>query len=148
MKIVVQRVKKASCIVDDQLISEIAKGYMILVGIEQNDDEQTLMKLASKLSKLRIFDDEKGKMNLNIFDAGGEILSISQFTLAANIKKGNRPSFDTARKPDEAKLLYHRFNEILKTLGIVVKEGIFASEMLITLENDGPITFVLDSEEL
>ena len=121
---------------------------MILVGISDSDDEAVVKKMAEKISKLRIFEDEAGKMNLSILQTGGSILSISQFTLYANCAKGNRPSFDGAGKPEHAKQMYLYFNECLRNLGIHTEEGIFAAEMKVELLNDGPVTILLDSEQM
>jgi len=148
MKLVVQRVTEASCTVDDQITGKIGRGYMVLVGLGLTDKEETVEKMAVKLSKLRIFDDENGKINRSIHDVDGKILSISQFTLYADAKKGNRPSFTDALGGDRAKELYLYFNECLRDLSIEVQEGIFGADMKIALVNDGPVTVILDSEVL
>ncbi len=148
MKLVVQRVKEASCTVNDQVTGQIEQGYMVLVGFGQDDSETTAEKMATKLSKLRIFEDENQKMNLSIFDVKGKILSISQFTLYADCKKGNRPSFTDARGGNEATKLYDYFNQCLRNLGLVVETGIFGADMQIRLLNDGPVTIIMDSKEL
>lgn len=147
MKVIIQRVKKASCEVDDELINEINQGLLIFVGFENGDELTDIDKLVDKISRLRIFEDEKGKINLNVSDVDGEILSISQFTLAANCRKGNRPSFDHALKPMQAKEYYDYFNQALEKYIVVVKPGIFGADMQISLINDGPFTIVLDSKE-
>ena len=121
---------------------------MVLVGFGLNDDEKTAEKMAVKLSKLRIFEDEDGKINRSIFDVGGKILSISQFTLYADCSKGNRPSFTDAMSGDQARNLYLYFNECLRKLGLEVEEGIFGADMKVSLTNDGPVTILLDSEVL
>ena len=148
MKLVVQRVTEASCTVDDKITGKIGRGYMVLVGLGLTDNEETVKKMAAKLSKLRIFDDENGKINRSIHDVDGKILSISQFTLYADAKKGNRPSFTDALGGDRAKELYLYFNECLRDLSIEVQEGIFGADMKIALVNDGPVTVILDSEVL
>ena len=148
MKLVVQRVKQASCSVDNNITGQIDIGYMVLVGIGLDDDFDVVKKMAIKLSKLRVFEDDNGKMNLSIYDVGGKILSISQFTLYANCKEGNRPSFTDAKKGEEAKQYYDYFNTCLKELNIDVETGIFGADMKISLINDGPVTIVLDSKEL
>lgn len=146
MKLVIQQVNNASCTVDNQLISKIDKGYMILVGIGLNDTKEIVEKMANKVSKLRIFADENDKMNLSIHEVNGKILSISQFTLYADTSKGNRPSFTNALSGDKAIELYEYFNECLRNLNLEVYTGIFGAHMLINLENNGPITIVMDSK--
>ena len=148
MKVVVQRVSNASCTVDNKITGQIEKGYMLLVGFGLNDNYQIIEKMAEKISKLRIFDDEDGKINKSIFDIKGKILSISQFTLYADCTKGNRPSFTNALGGDKATDFYKYFNECLRKLNIEVEEGIFGANMKINLLNDGPTTILLDSEEL
>ena len=148
MRLVVQIVTEASCTVDDQITGKIGRGYMVLVGLGLTDKEETVEKMAVKLSKLRIFDDENGKINRSIHDVDGKILSISQFTLYADAKKGNRPSFTDALGGDRAKELYLYFNECLRNLSLEVEEGIFGADMKIALVNDGPVTVILDSEVL
>lgn len=148
MKLVVQRVTKASCKVDGAITGQIDQGFMVLVGFCAGDDIKTVTKLATKLSKLRVFDDKQGKMNKSIFDVSGKILSISQFTLYADCKSGNRPSFSKALEPVKAKELYEYFNEYLRTLNLKVETGLFGAMMEIDLINDGPVTIIIDSEEL
>ena len=148
MKLIVQRVSEASCTVDNHITGKIGKGFMVLVGFGLMDDEQIIEKMAVKLSKLRIFEDEDGKINRSIFDVDGKILSISQFTLYADCRKGNRPSFTDALGGEKAKAFYSYFNECLRKLGIETEEGIFGADMKIALLNDGPVTIVLDSEVL
>lgn len=145
MIVVVQRVVEANCKIENEIFSKIDKGFLLLVGIEKNDSEADLLKVANKIAKLRIFDDEQGKMNLSIKDINGSILSISQFTLASNLKKGNRPSFDNAKEPKIAKDYYLKFNELLRKEGIDVLAGEFGADMEIGLKNDGPVTFVVNS---
>ena len=148
MKLIIQRVKHASCKVDNKITGQIDHGYMILVGFGLNDNTDVVEKLADKVGKLRIFEDDNGKMNKSIFDVGGKILSISQFTLYADCSKGNRPSFTDALNPIQANQLYEHFNLCLRNLGIDVYEGIFGADMKIDLLNDGPVTIILNSEEL
>ena len=148
MKIVLQVVKKASVTIDEKLISEIDTGYLLLVSFTQGDTHEIVEKMVQKIAKLRVFLDENGKTNLSIFDVNGEILSVSQFTLYANLKKGNRPSFIEALKGDESILLYKDFNDELRKNNLKVNEGVFGADMKINLINDGPFTIVLDSKEL
>lgn len=148
MKLVLQCVSRASCTVDDKITGEITKGYMILVGISNEDNKETVKKMAQKVFKLRVFPDENGKLNLSIKDVGGVILSISQFTLYADASTGNRPSFMKANKGEEANHLYETFNKELEELGVRVEKGIFGAHMHINLINEGPITIILDSKEL
>lgn len=148
MRIVLQRVKEASVAIDGQLYNEIEGGYLLLVGITEGDTEETAEKMAAKVHDLRIFEDENGKMNLAIEQIGGQVLSISQFTLYANCRKGRRPSFDQAARPELASPLYDHFNEALRRQRLVVKPGIFGAEMKVRLLNDGPVTLILDSSEL
>lgn len=148
MRLVIQKVSEADCRVDGKITGKIGKGFMVLVGIGTDDDEETVEKMAVKMSKLRIFDDENGKINLSIYDVEGEILSISQFTLYADCKKGNRPSFTDAQGGEKAERLYLYFNECLRNLNLHVEEGIFGAHMEISLVNDGPVTIILDSEVL
>ena len=148
MKLVVQRVTEASCTVDGKVTGSIGHGFMVLVGFGLQDDEATARKMAETLSRLRIFDDEEGKINRSIFEVNGKILSISQFTLYANCCKGNRPSFTDALSGERAIRLYEYFNSCLRDLSLEVEEGIFGADMKISLVNDGPVTIILDSEEL
>lgn len=148
MKVVVQRVSKASVEVDKKLINEINLGFLLLVGIKDGDDKLAVEKVARKIAGLRIFDDIDGKMNLSLNQVGGEVLSISQFTLYGDCKKGFRPSFISAAKPDVAKELYEYFNECLRNNNVICKEGIFQAEMNINLINNGPITIIIDSNDL
>ena len=146
MKLVVQRVLKASCHINNEIYSSIDKGFMVLVGLGINDHKDIVSKMANKLSKLRIFEDEDGKINKSLFDVNGQILSISQFTLYADTKKGNRPSFTDALGGDKAKELYDYFNKCLEELNIDVKTGIFGEDMKIELINDGPVTIIMEEE--
>lgn len=148
MKVIVQRVKEASCTVENNITGQIENGYMLLVGFGLDDTRSIVEKVACKIAKLRIFDDENGKINKSIFDVDGKVLSISQFTLYADIKGGNRPAFINALKGEEAKELYKYFNECLRGQGLQVEEGIFGADMKIALINDGPCTIIVDSKEL
>ena len=147
MRAVIQLVKNASCTIDGELVSSIEKGYCSLVGFNEQDSKEIVDKMIAKIVKLRIFMDENEKMNLSIQDVGGSVLSISQFTLYANCKKGNRPSFIEAAKPSISSPLYDYFNEALSKF-VPVQTGVFGADMKIDLCNDGPITIVLDSENL
>ena len=148
MKAVVQRVLSANLKVDGNLISEIEKGLVVFLGVGQGDEESDLEKLMAKISKLRIFEDQNGKMNLSIKDVGGEILLVSQFTLYADCRHGNRPSFITAEKPERAVELYKQGKVLLERENIPVKMGVFGADMKIDALNDGPVTIILDSGEL
>lgn len=145
MKIVLQRTKESSVTVDHKIIGKIDKGYLLLVCVEPNDTPKDLEWCAQKIVNLRINEDEQGKMNLNLSQVEGEILSISQFTLGGEIVKGNRPSFGKCENPEVAKEKYLLFNELLRNLGVVVKEGIFGADMKVSLLNDGPVTFIVES---
>lgn len=147
MRVVIQRSKQASVSIDDELIGEINKGFVLLVGIEESDTKEDVDYLVRKISKLRIFEDEEGKMNLSLTDIQGEILSISQFTLHASTKKGNRPSFIDAAKPDKAIPMYDLFNQELKNAGFTVATGKFGADMQVALINDGPVTILIDSKQ-
>lgn len=147
MRVVVQRVLSSSVEVEGVLINEIPKGMLVLVGIEDADTKDDLAWVAGKVSRLRIFPDEEGAMNNSIIDIDGEVLSISQFTLFASTKKGNRPSFLQAGKPEFAKVMYEEFNSLLATLiQKRVKEGVFGADMQLHLVNDGPVTICIDSK--
>ncbi|MWN32214.1 MULTISPECIES: D-aminoacyl-tRNA deacylase [unclassified Gilliamella] len=138
----IQRVKKASVAVDNNIIGQINQGLLVLLGVEQNDDEQKAIRLCEKVLGYRIFSDNEGKMNLNVSQANGEILVVSQFTLAADTKKGMRPSFTKGAKPDEANRLYQFFVEQCQQK-IMTQTGQFAADMQVSLINDGPVTFWL-----
>ena len=148
MKFVIQRVKHAEVTVDGNTIGRIGKGYMVLIGVSNCDDEAIADKMLDKMIKLRIFEDENGKTNLSLDDVGGELLLISQFTLYANCKKGNRPSFIDAGVPDEANALYEYIIERCKERVNAVERGEFGADMKVSLLNDGPFTIVLDSSEI
>lgn len=144
MKVVVQRCKTAKCIIDNKIVGQIDHGYMLLVGFTHNDNIEVIDKMVKKIINLRIFEDEQGKMNKNILQVNGSILSISQFTLYANTNEGNRPSFSNAMKPDLASNLYNIFNAKLKENNIHVECGIFGADMQIDFVNDGPVTIILE----
>lgn len=148
MRVVIQRVKQASVTVEGALVSEISQGFLLLVGITHEDTPEIAAKVADKVAHLRVFTDEQDKMNLSLQDVQGELLSISQFTLYADCKKGRRPSFDKAARPEMAKPLYEQFNAMLESYGLSVKTGIFGADMKVELLNDGPVTIILDSNEL
>lgn len=146
MRAVIQRVSQAKVVVDDNTVGQIGKGFMILLGVHEQDTQADVDYLVGKISKLRVFEDDQQKMNRSIIDVGGEILSISQFTLFADTKKGNRPSFVQAAKPDVAIPLYEAFNEGLRQADIPVETGIFGADMKCHLVNDGPVTIIIDSQ--
>ena len=148
MKFVIQRVTEASVTVDDKMIGQINKGFMVLIGVGQNDTKEIADKMVKKLVGLRIFEDENGKTNLALADVGGELLLISQFTLYANCKKGYRPSFTDSGAPDLAESLYEYIIAQCKETVPVVETGSFGADMKVSLINDGPFTIVLDSEQL
>lgn len=148
MKAVIQRVKYANLKVDGKLISSINQGFLVFLGIGQGDDGHASEKLAKKIANLRIFEDENEKMNLSLADIKGEVLLVSQFTLYANCKHGNRPSFFEAEKPEIAEKLYENFKILLEKQNISVKTGIFGADMKIELLNDGPVTIILDDRDL
>ncbi|ROH89255.1 D-tyrosyl-tRNA(Tyr) deacylase [Chryseobacterium cucumeris] len=145
MKIVIQRVSEASVKVDGKIVGEIGKGLMLLVGIDENDEKPDADWLVQKVLNLRIFGDEDDKLNLSVKDISGEILCISQFTLIADYKKGNRPSFIKAAKPDKAVPLFDYFKEEITKSGLKTESGIFGADMKVSLINDGPVTIVMDS---
>ena len=148
MRLVVQKVSQSSVKIEGEIVGAIDKGYMVLVGITNGDDELLVQKMVDKLVNLRIFEDENDKLNLSLLDVGGSVLSISQFTLYANCKKGRRPSFIDAAKPDISSPLYDFFNKKLEEKGINVERGVFGAMMEVSLINDGPVTIILDSDEL
>lgn len=148
MRLVVQRVDNASVTIENELFSSIGQGYLILFGAEKGDTKAQADWLANKVSVLRCFSDENGKMNLSIKDIQGEILIVSQFTLAGDVKKGTRPSFDRAMPPSEANEMYEYFISKVKEQNIPVKTGIFGAHMEVKLLNNGPVTFVIDAPSL
>ena len=149
MRIVVQRCSRAEVRIDGRIVGQIGQGFMLLVGITENDTKAEAELLAKKIAQLRVFEDPEGKMNLAIRDVGGAILSISQFTLYADCRKGNRPSFIRAARPEQASPLYDYFNETLReTYGLTVETGRFGADMKVDFINDGPVTILLDTDEL
>jgi len=144
---IVQRVIKSSVEVDGKVVGEIRKGVNILLGVAEEDTEEDVNKLVNKIVYLRMFEDENKKMNYSLLDINGEALIISQFTLLANLKKGRRPSFEYAAKPDKAKALYEKFVEEFSKY-VKVQTGIFGADMKVYILNDGPVTFILDSKQL
>lgn len=148
MKVVIQRVSEASVSVEGNITGKIGRGLMILVGIEESDNESDVEYLTKKIVNLRIFDDSEGVMNISLIDTGGEILLISQFTLHAQTKKGNRPSYIKAARPETAIPIYEKFKKSLTIAsGTEVKSGIFGAEMKVSLVNEGPVTIIIDTKE-
>lgn len=147
MRVVLQRVQSARVCVQDEIIGKINKGYLLLVGIDVNDTQKEVDYLVRKIANARLFSDEENKMNLSLQDVQGEILSVSQFTLLADIKKGTRPSFSKAAKGEQAYELYHLFNDGLRKLGIKVATGKFGEHMSVLLQNDGPVTIIYDTND-
>lgn len=148
MKFLIQRVSEASCTVDGAVTGRIGRGFLVLIGISDRDDEEIALKMVKKMIGLRIFEDENGKTNRSLHDVNGGLLLISQFTLYADCKKGNRPSFTGAGKPDHAERLYRWIITECKKEVPRVEQGVFGADMKISLLNDGPFTVLLDSEEL
>lgn len=146
MKVVIQRVKEANVKVEGNVVGEISEGLMLLIGIDENDENDDADWLVKKIVDLRIFSNEDGKMNLSVKDISGEILCISQFTLLSDYKKGNRPSYIKAAKPDKAIPMFEYFKEEIKKSGLKIESGIFGADMKVSLLNDGPVTLVLDSK--
>ncbi len=147
MRIVLQRVKSASVSIEGSVVGEINQGFLLLVGVGPDDNRDDVSYLARKIAGMRIFSDENGKMNLSIDQIGGKILSVSQFTLFADTKKGNRPSFTGAASPELATQLYEEFNSMLRTeYGLTVETGEFGADMQVSLVNDGPVTIILDTK--
>jgi len=144
MRLLIQKVKEASVSVENRIVGEIGAGYLLFLGVQKGDSAVQADFLARKVNGLRIFKDEQGKMNLSISDVGGQILVVSQFTLVGDTSRGNRPGFDTAARPEDAKVLYEYFIEKLKEYGHTVETGVFQEEMLVSLVNDGPSTFLLE----
>ena len=148
MRAVVHRVIEADVTVEERITGSIGKGLMVLLGVEDGDDEADAIYMADKITGLRIFEDEQGKMNLSIKDVGGKILAVSQFTLLGDVRKGKRPSFTKAARPDEANKLYRRFISLVNERNIETQEGVFQAEMMVKIYNDGPVTILLDSKKL
>ena len=148
MRAVVQRVRDASVTVDGALTGKISQGLLIYLGVVDSDTADICARMAAKISKMRLFRDADDKMNLSVSDVGGEILVVSQFTLYANLHKGNRPSFDTAGKPEHAEKMYELFMQELRNMGFKVEHGMFGAHMHVCYENDGPVTIIADSDDL
>ena len=144
MRAIVQRVKETSLSVDGKLISQIPFGLVVFLGVKKGDNFETALKLANKISNLRVFEDENGKMNKSVKDVGGQILSVSQFTLYGDTSHGNRPSFIEAELPDVAKPIYEYFSNCLNDCGVVTKMGVFGADMKISQLNDGPVTIIYE----
>jgi len=145
MKCVIQRVRSASVTVADERVSSIGSGLLVLAGVEKGDDDSAMRAAAKKIRELRIFADDAGKMNLDVAEAGGAILAVSQFTLAGSIDRGRRPGFDRAEHPDRARELFELFVRELASTGIDVQTGRFREFMIVALENDGPVTFIYEA---
>ncbi|TDL77302.1 D-tyrosyl-tRNA(Tyr) deacylase [Rhodococcus qingshengii] len=146
MRVVVQRSKNAKVTVDGEITGQISKGLVLLVGVTHQDKEEDAAFLAEKIVNLRIFEDDAGKMNLSLLEVGGEILSVSQFTLYGDCRKGRRPNFMEAARPEQAIQLYEAFNGLLREKGIKVETGIFGAMMDVELINDGPVTLIVESK--
>lgn len=146
MRVILQRSKRASVAVEGKITGSIQSGYVLLVGITHEDTKKDADYCARKIAQMRLFEDEDGKMNRSIHEAGGDILSISQFTLYGDIRKGRRPSFIEAARPDHAEPLWNYFNEVLRNEGLKVEEGIFGAMMDVELVNDGPVTMIVESK--
>jgi D-aminoacyl-tRNA deacylase len=148
MRVLLQRVSRASVTVDEQVVGQIGQGLLVLLGVGQDDSEVQVKTLADKIAHLRIFGDDEGKMNRSLLDIGGEVLVVSQFTLYADTRRGRRPSFTDAAPPALAEPLVERFKDALASFGLPVASGVFGAYMTIDLRNEGPVTVLLDSEEL
>ncbi|MEH7123996.1 D-aminoacyl-tRNA deacylase [Bacillus sp. JJ1773] len=146
MRVVVQRSKEASVKVNGEIVGSIPKGFVLLVGVTHEDDDKDAEFLADKIANLRVFEDESGKMNLSLLDKGGEILSVSQFTLYGDCRKGRRPNFMEAARPEHALKIYEAFNAYLREKGLKVATGEFGAMMDVQLTNDGPVTLIVDSK--
>ena len=146
MRVILQRSKRASVTVEGSITGAIDSGYVLLVGITHEDTEKDADYCARKIAQMRLFEDEDGKMNRSIFENGGDILSISQFTLYGDIRKGRRPSFVEAASPEKAEPLWNYFNEVLRNEGLRVEEGVFGAMMDVELVNDGPVTMIVESK--
>lgn len=147
MRAVVQRVTKASVSVDDTIIGSIEKGLVVLLGVGKEDTEKDMVYLADKIMNLRVFEDSNGKMNMSLLDEGGELLIVSQFTLYGDCRKGKRPGYDKAARPDVAEQIYNKFTEYCKNFDIKVQTGKFQAMMMVEIHNDGPVTLLLDSSK-
>ena len=148
MRAVVQRVKESSVTVNDQIVGSIGKGLTVLLGINNKDNISDMEYMVEKIVNLRIFEDHQNKMNLSLMDIGGQLLVVSQFTLYGDCRKGRRPSFTDAARPETAQLLYNDFVKSCRDLGIKTETGIFQADMRLSIENDGPVTLIVDSERI
>lgn len=148
MRAVVQRVTDADVTVDGKITGAIKNGFVVLLGVEDNDDIKDVNYIVDKVSGLRVFEDDDEKMNLSLMDVGGQVLAVSQFTLLGDARKGKRPSFIKAAKPEKAKELYNEFVRQIKEKDIFIGEGVFQADMLVRINNDGPVTILLDSRKL
>jgi D-aminoacyl-tRNA deacylase len=147
VRAIIQRVSQASVTVDEKIVGEIARGFLVLLGVKRGDTNDDAAYLARKIAKLRVFNDDAGKMNLSLEQVDGAVLAVSQFTLYANTRDGNRPSFIDAAAPDDGRRLYGTFCELLRNENLTVQTGIFQADMKVALVNDGPVTIVIDSSE-
>ena len=147
MKIVIQRVSRAAVTVDGETVSSMAGGFLLLVAVEREDTREDLLWCAGKVAGLRIFEDDAGKMNRDLAQVGGEILAVSQFTLVGSLRRGRRPSFEGAARPEQAEPMFNEFVEELRARGVQVQTGIFGAHMRVDLCNDGPVTLLLDSSD-
>ncbi len=147
MRIIAQRVSEASVTVDGEIVGEIGKGLLLLVGIGREDDDADLQYLVEKIANLRIFEDDHGKMNLSLLQTSKQVLAVSQFTLYANTRKGRRPSFLDSAPPEIAEPMFEKFLQRLESEGLLVRKGVFGANMMVKIFNDGPVTIVLDSSE-
>lgn len=148
MRAVIQRVSAAQVTVQGEVVGQIGRGFLVLLGVTAADGEAEAGLLARKIAGLRVFEDDGGKMNLALADVGGAVLAVSQFTLYADVRKGRRPSFIAAARPEQAEPLYQRFCSLLRAEGVAVQQGIFQAEMQVSLVNDGPVTIWMDSADL
>ena len=148
MRAVIQRVTDADVTVENKITGSIGKGFVVLLGVEDGDTTADADYMVEKITGLRVFEDEEGKMNLSMMDVGGEMLAVSQFTLLGDVRKGKRPSFTKAARPEQAVELYDYFTAKVREKGVKVGEGIFQAEMLVRINNDGPVTILLDSKKL
>lgn len=148
MRAVVQRVLNSSVIVEGEVTGAIESGLMVLLGVEEGDEARDAEYMAEKITGLRIFEDSEGKMNRSVMDVGGDILAVSQFTLFGDCRKGKRPSFIQAARPEAAVKLYQEFTERCRARGVRVEEGVFQAEMLVRIDNDGPVTILIDSKKI
>lgn len=147
MRVVIQRVRRARVTVDERVVGEVGAGMLVLLGVGRADSSESAKYLAEKTASLRVFNDAEGKMNVSLIESGGSALVVSQFTLYGDVRRGRRPGFDRAAPPAEANLLYEEYVRNLKALGVPVQTGIFQAHMVVELENDGPVTILVDSEK-